>query len=80
VLPDLRAGLAEGVRRYLPGRGEAEVFDRELEDVDQEPLVICPRPRRGGRFPPAYLPGADLDVPEAELGRCPGQSVGESLL
>jgi excisionase family DNA binding protein len=48
--------------------------------VDQEALMVCPWPRRRGRFPAPYLPGADLDVPEAELRGRPGQGVGEGLL
>ena len=33
---------------YLPRWREAEVFDRELEHMHQQPLVVCPRPRRAG--------------------------------
>ena len=64
----------------LPWRCEAEVFDRKLKHVHQEPLMICPRPWRRGRFPPPYLARTDLDVPEPELSGRAGEGIGQRLL
>jgi hypothetical protein len=78
-MPGGGCGVGPG-HGYVPWWREAEVFYRELEHMHQQPLVVCPRPGRRGRFPAPYLAGADLDVPESELRGGAGESIGERLL
>ena len=48
--------------------------------MDQEPLMVGSRPWGSGGLPSPYLPVADLQVPQAELRRGAGESVGQRLL
>ena len=65
---------------HVPGRGEAEFFDGELEHVDQEPLMVGSRPWGSGGLPAPDLAVADLQVPEPELRRGAGKGVSKCLL
>jgi hypothetical protein len=78
-MPGGGSGVGSG-HGYVPWRGEAEVFYRELEHMYEEPLVVCPWPGWRGRFPAPYLAGADLDVLESALRGGAGEGVGECLL
>jgi integrase len=48
--------------------------------VDQQALVICPRPGWCCGLPPPYLAGTDLDVPEPQLRGRSGEGIGQGLL
>jgi GntR family transcriptional regulator len=65
---------------YLPRRGKAELVDRQVQHVNQQPLMVSSGPRRRSGFPPSNLTSADHHLTKAEIRRVqPPADVAERL-